>query len=149
MGAYSQTHDTQRGSRRKDWVFPLGEVRKLGQAESLYSCGGEGETQKASHQFLTHLLFVLFSSFLPHWAPNVSCLCKCTARKLPLDSAPMLDTYISALLDNTNREVSLCSFSLLQQVFWPLAVSSCKLFSFIILHLTLKLTANQVSHQVL
>lgn len=80
---------------------------------------------------------MLFSSFIPYWAPDVSCLCKCTAGKLPPDSAPMLDTYISARLDNTNREITLCSFSDVQQVCCACLLHSCTLcFKFFFISLS-------------
>lgn len=83
--------DTRRGSEGKAWIFLLGEVRKLGQAESLCSgSGGEGKTQKASHQFLT----------------LISCLCYSVA--FSLTEPPMLAAYISTLLGKLPPDPGRC-----------------------------------------
>lgn len=72
---------TQRGSiLRAHRIFPLGKVRKVGQARAA----GGRKTQKASHQFF-NFLFVRFSSSLLYCAPNASNLCKNTVEKLSQD----------------------------------------------------------------
>lgn len=51
---------------RKACIFPLGEVRKVGQVESLCWSEGGGKTQKASHQFLTPVSCLCYSVAFSH-----------------------------------------------------------------------------------
>lgn len=87
----------------------LGEVRKVGQAESLNTrTVGEGETQKASHQFLIPVSCLCYSvAFSRTEPPMLAAYVSALLGKLPPDWAPMLDAYISALLDTANREITL------------------------------------------